>query len=467
MWPEWMKASLAKVAVKSLTSIPENAGKHIDTQMINSLFDHSVSYVGLCQLLEDMGFFLDRADFARKLLAAVPSTTPTNASQDLQRPTAEKNTTTSAGSMQPPPSDTGFQAMAHRPLGQNPTETSQSSENQSGSTQRRVSGRLRKVVPPAQPTTEPRTLGYMANPSPNTAESRPSIAVPNNSIAQENNSLAPSERGASNSKQSENKLVKKRRKRRTKSGSELNVVPPDGVHMHNPKSHGTAAVSTASESAARNHYVSPFAQFASHAPPVGIFTHPNPNRRVSESQATGMRTTSEIIDLTQDGSDNGVLPSITGKRRRGETHAMPSKSRHPVTANGLSVNVEPSAAGGGVKSHISNDMATQHEQGVPRKRYDPKTIASDVLRVAGIHPWTSPPDSNFHQPMQKSPGEPSILAATAESTAKDKRGSLADVETDNSFTFNPESSHRDYEHAEITPANQNMTGSKLILTSRR
>lgn len=71
-WPESKKKALAEAARIALTSTSINQGKAITTQEIHELLDMNPSYIQMCEILEYRGFVIDRGQFARILLKAVP-----------------------------------------------------------------------------------------------------------------------------------------------------------------------------------------------------------------------------------------------------------------------------------------------------------------------------------------------------------------------------------------------------------
>ena len=71
-WPENKKRKLAEAARTTLTTDPQNAGKPITTTEIHELLDQNPSYTRMCEILESRGFVIDRSQFARTLLSAVP-----------------------------------------------------------------------------------------------------------------------------------------------------------------------------------------------------------------------------------------------------------------------------------------------------------------------------------------------------------------------------------------------------------
>lgn len=76
-WPEDKKRALASAAVTALKNTPQNAGKTITADEIHAIFNQNPSYTQLCELIERKGFVMDRGQFARVLLAAVPNLNPT------------------------------------------------------------------------------------------------------------------------------------------------------------------------------------------------------------------------------------------------------------------------------------------------------------------------------------------------------------------------------------------------------
>jgi hypothetical protein len=72
IWPEEKRNTVAEAAVKTLTSIPENAGIVVTAVDIHAMLAQNPSYVELCELLEKKGLKFHRGHFARQLLTNVP-----------------------------------------------------------------------------------------------------------------------------------------------------------------------------------------------------------------------------------------------------------------------------------------------------------------------------------------------------------------------------------------------------------
>lgn len=70
IWPPEKKAQLARAAITYLSALNPSSG--LSLARILGMLDGNVSYIELCERLEGMGAKLDRAAFAKNLLAAVP-----------------------------------------------------------------------------------------------------------------------------------------------------------------------------------------------------------------------------------------------------------------------------------------------------------------------------------------------------------------------------------------------------------
>ncbi|KAK1007393.1 hypothetical protein LTS01_002621 [Friedmanniomyces endolithicus] len=72
LWPPQKKGSLAEAATKWLANLPENAGKTIAKNDVLKILEANPSYVQLCEALEGLGLRFERSALARELLKAVP-----------------------------------------------------------------------------------------------------------------------------------------------------------------------------------------------------------------------------------------------------------------------------------------------------------------------------------------------------------------------------------------------------------
>ena len=93
IWPENRKTSLATAAKIALTSNAANEGKKISSEEIRAMLDRNPSYAQLCELFEKRGFVIERSQFARLLLAAVPDvdSTATAPARSPVRPVGDSN----------------------------------------------------------------------------------------------------------------------------------------------------------------------------------------------------------------------------------------------------------------------------------------------------------------------------------------------------------------------------------------
>ena len=73
LWPEEHRDAIANTAARVLNAIPENSGKKIAAIQILNMLGCNPSYIELCELIEGIGFKMDRARFAKAILAAIPA----------------------------------------------------------------------------------------------------------------------------------------------------------------------------------------------------------------------------------------------------------------------------------------------------------------------------------------------------------------------------------------------------------
>ncbi|ELR02767.1 hypothetical protein VC83_04490 [Pseudogymnoascus destructans] len=71
-WPTDKRDAIAITAASVLNEIPENAGKKILARQIRDMLEGNPSYLELCEMIEKLGFKMDRARFAKTLLAILP-----------------------------------------------------------------------------------------------------------------------------------------------------------------------------------------------------------------------------------------------------------------------------------------------------------------------------------------------------------------------------------------------------------
>ncbi|KAI5203867.1 hypothetical protein E4T39_03992 [Aureobasidium subglaciale] len=78
VWPPGKKATLADTATRWLNARKENVDKLVSVEAIHALLAPNPSYMTLCESLERMGLYVDRAQFARALLSVVPGAVKVN-----------------------------------------------------------------------------------------------------------------------------------------------------------------------------------------------------------------------------------------------------------------------------------------------------------------------------------------------------------------------------------------------------
>lgn len=114
-WPEHKKQQLAEAARMALTSTPQNVGKEITSDEIHQLLDRNPSYTQLCEILEYRGFVIDRGQFARLLLSAVPDMGTASTPRSAANPSSHHGLPTPSATRPPQPQPTS-QAVPPGPL---------------------------------------------------------------------------------------------------------------------------------------------------------------------------------------------------------------------------------------------------------------------------------------------------------------------------------------------------------------
>ncbi|KAK4691812.1 hypothetical protein P7C71_g5272, partial [Lecanoromycetidae sp. Uapishka_2] len=113
-WPENKKRALAEAARAALTSQDANKGKQISADEIHELLNQNPSYTQMCEILEYRGFAIDRSQFARLLLKAVPDLGSSAPSTAASAPlVSSAPSTSSAPTIQPPPPAPASQPPPH------------------------------------------------------------------------------------------------------------------------------------------------------------------------------------------------------------------------------------------------------------------------------------------------------------------------------------------------------------------
>ena len=94
IWPETRKKQLAEAASTILLKMPEHNGRTIPAEEIAALLDSNPSYLDLCNQIEKRGFRLNKSIFAKSLLAAVPEVNKGKTATAASPQTAQSSTFT-------------------------------------------------------------------------------------------------------------------------------------------------------------------------------------------------------------------------------------------------------------------------------------------------------------------------------------------------------------------------------------
>lgn len=147
-WPQENKWALASAAANALTSSPLNAGKNISARDIVDILDQSPTYTELCQILEHRGFIMNRGQFARLLLAAIPI-------KDTNSPVSQRSNLVNVPNMDEFPDDGAANGTVHGAV----------SGAVNGSVDGAVNGRVNRAAQKtsAQNESPPQSLGKDVN----------------------------------------------------------------------------------------------------------------------------------------------------------------------------------------------------------------------------------------------------------------------------------------------------------------
>ncbi|KAI9694058.1 MAG: hypothetical protein M1822_003329 [Bathelium mastoideum] len=107
IWPPDKKDRLAEAAAAWLNTIPANSSKKTEVSHIRHMLDSNPSYIELCESLDSLGLKVDRAAFAKTLLDAVPEVNSAPR-QRVQRPPQPSPKPTI------PPGNRGQDVQSHR-----------------------------------------------------------------------------------------------------------------------------------------------------------------------------------------------------------------------------------------------------------------------------------------------------------------------------------------------------------------
>ncbi|KAI9832254.1 MAG: hypothetical protein M1819_004432 [Sarea resinae] len=429
-WPPTYKKLLANTAAGVLNAAPENAGKYISGARVEELLDQNPNYPQLCDSLERAGFTVRRAAFARVLLDAVPdpATTPSESTGSTQS-TLHVAPTANA-----------------RQEGRPPQLTSQTHQSQPTPT-RRSFNLLSPGPSPSPPPSMAAMLPGLANHGSNgLMRERSSIEH-----ARENSS-PPVEISRDQTRLVESGVVGQRANLNPQSQPRQLQVPSGAFHAPVNRSHQINSAPAANVTWQRSHQSTPRQEIflgvqrpikdspASKIP--GRQTMPSASSRqsatpstISKEQAARKRAFDDIVDLTQDASDdedaayavkrphlayqpqvNKDVPFASGQKSMDRhatatatataTHPPPRPSVNALANASANASARPSATPSANISQRNTPSASvpiavnyhnplkdydvirplDKRLALRKAAYDPDTIARDVLIATGRHP---------------------------------------------------------------------------------
>ena len=368
-WPESKKEALAEAARNSLISTTPNQGKSITTQEIHELLDTNPSYTQMCQILEYRGFIIDRGQFARILLKAVP---------DL-------------GSASNPASATPTSSASTNPVA--PTHaTSTVTASNNGTTKANsktpTAGSFGKLVKAPSSDSAPQTK--IPQPLPYSAPPAPSLQAPNAYITPYA-PFPPSTRQVSEGDQS--------------SGVPREYRFVDPAHWIPGKPHQASGKIPGQPELLNP----PYPVYQQSGPsdsqvidqsgtihPNGIISHP------TKQEMARKRTFGEIVDLTTLLDEEELERRRPSPRTDYENASIPSNSapnvfdqaawrqQHSGRSTPKPFKYKYSGRDALLQSYEIVEPMNKRRDALRRSTYDPKTIARDFLLAIGKHPTMAP-----------------------------------------------------------------------------
>jgi hypothetical protein len=122
IWPPEKKDQIAAAAVRWLGGIPGNQGQVITASEIATMLDRNPTYIELCEWIEKLGFKVERAAFAKALLASVPDM---NANRSVASPPIPRPPSPDPTSSKPSTLASVIQAIRKPPIPQSQTSPTQ------------------------------------------------------------------------------------------------------------------------------------------------------------------------------------------------------------------------------------------------------------------------------------------------------------------------------------------------------
>lgn len=364
-WPESKKKALAEAARIALTSKPPNQGKSITTQEIHDLLDRNPSYTQMCEILEYRGFFIDRGQFARILLKAVPdlgsasppaTATPTNTVDATPTVTSTKSTITT-----------------------NPTTATKDATATStpGTFGKLVQTQAHKPLPYSVPPVSAFQVpnGYVTPyPSVPPGAGRASMGNQSNGFPPQNRFIAPPSW--------------------TPDETRHHTGVTDHDRSYGSTLHSNLSFSTCQQSESTHGQASD--------PNGTIYPKEPVTHHPTKQEIARKRTFGEIVDLTQTLSDDEDLRRHRSKPRTSENASGPSKSVKNVfnqvaqrqqdsdRTTPKPFKYKYSGRDALLQSYDIVEPMDKRRDALRRSTYNPKTIARDVLLGLGKHPTMAP-----------------------------------------------------------------------------
>ena len=434
-WPESKKKALAEAAQVALVSAQPNRGKKITTQEIHELLDQNPSYTQMCEILEYRGFVIDRGQFARVLLKAVP---------DLGSASSPTNTP-SANATNPPPANATNAPSVNATNATHTTPTTATPKiSASNSTTKTISatptaGSFGKLVKAGSDGSAPQP--GITQPLPYSVPPTGTLHAPNGYITPYHSRLPGTEQV--------NGFPR-----------DYRFVDPTSWTLEERRHHASITyLGPPNGSASQPHpSFSPYQQISSTNPTDQVLDQNgtmDPNEVIpqhpTKQEMARKRTFGEIVDLTQGLSDDEELERHRPRPRfvDDQTALGPSKSvknvfnqvswRQPKsgTTTPKPFKYKYSGRDALLLSHDVVEPMNKRRDALRRSTYNPKTIARDVLIGVGKHPTMAP--LNAHLDILKD----RFKAVDYESDLSTFRWDLADPEGE----ANVESSDTDDQEA--------------------
>ena len=442
VWPESKKATLASTAVKTLKSAPENAGKTIDTKTVKAMLDKNPSYLELCQILESMGFILDRTRLAKTLLAAVPDANTPSTQQNVHQ-VHNSDALESQLKMDPRTAQAGAKNapdVSKSQITSLDAKTSAQKKAKGQTDNSRNPGGRRKDGTPAQPRQKSQVVKQPSCPSeprvPSTRLTAATVSTPTEEHNQVSKTIGSGgQEGLNASSHALTPGIHSKMPREVIVDKQLSSQEPITKPLQNPgrtdtlsgnndsQASGTAVKVSSKHRFVPNTRKAKTPDVASKAatqpaskptpaqpklPVMGKFPVPLPVRTMSKAEASRKRTFEEIVDLTEDISDYEKNLGRVAKSPRTEGPPVASRkdlanakeggaNHNKVHSQETGATVSTTENGATSTSRVNRTprqsfpntelvRAINKEDALRRDTYDARTIARDVLIATGRHP---------------------------------------------------------------------------------